>query len=262
MPDREAPPRTITLHGRVVTYRVRRSPRATRITLRVLPGAGLEIVVPQRGRLPALTELLRERAGWILGALDRVAATDAATPALADGALIPYRGDDYRLIVHGAHGARPTVTRDTTARTLTVRHDPAAHELAAVLEGWYRAEAHTVITARVVACAAMLGVGYTRLTIRDTRSRWGSCSSAGGLNFSWRLILAPPAILEYVVIHELAHRRELNHSARFWAIVAAHCPTFQQDRAWLRAHGGSLLAFLRPADRTAAQGGAIRPAGI
>lgn len=251
MSDREAPPRTITLHGRVVTYRVRRSPRATRITLRVRPGVGLEIVVPQRGRLPALTDLLRARAEWILGALDRVAAQGgdvAAASALADGDSIPYRGDDYRLIVHGTPGARPTVARDATAHTLTVHHDPAAHELAAVLEGWYRAEAGSVITARVVARAAILGVGYTRLTIRDTRSRWGSCSSAGGLNFSWRLILAPPAILEYVVIHELAHRRELNHSARFWAIVAAHCPTFQQDRAWLRAQGGALLAFLRPAD--------------
>jgi len=246
MPDPASPPRTITLQGRVVTYRVRRSPRARRITLRVLPGAGLEIVVPQRGRLPALTALLRERAGWILGALDRVAASgaDTANAPLADGALVPYRGEDYRLIVHPGPGARPAVARATIARTLTVRHDPAAHELVAVLEGWYRAEARAVLAARVVACAALLGVGYTRLTIRDTRSRWGSCSSAGGLNFSWRLILAPPAILDYVVIHELAHRRELNHSARFWAIVAEHCPTFQHDRAWLRTHGGALLAFL------------------
>lgn len=245
MPEPASPPRTITLHGRVVTYRVRRSPRATRITLRVLPGAGLEVVVPQRGRLPALADLLRERASWIIGALDRVAATAAeATPLLTDGALVPYRGADYRLIVHAAPGAPPAVACDAAARTLTVRHDPAAHELAAVLEGWYRDAARTVLTARVVAWAATLGVGYTRLTIRDTRSRWGSCSSAGGLNFSWRLILAPPAILEYIVIHELAHRRELNHSDRFWAIVAAHCPTFQQDRAWLRAHGGALLTFL------------------
>jgi len=248
MPDPTPPMRTITLQGRVVTYRVRRSPRATRITLRVLPGAGLEVVVPGRGRLPALAELLRERAGWILGALDRVAVTAAAAPSLADGALIPYQGDDYRLLVHAVPGARPTVARDAASRTLIVRHDPAAHDLTAVLEGWYRADARAVLTARAVACAADLGVGYTRLTIRDTRSRWGSCSAAGGVNFSWRLLLALPAILEYVVIHELAHRRELNHSTRFWAIVATHCPTFRQDRAWLRAHGGSLLAFLRPPD--------------
>jgi predicted metal-dependent hydrolase len=245
-PDPGITPRTITLNGRTVTYRVRRSPRATRITLRVHPDTGVEVVVPQRGRLPALTDLLRERAGWILGALDRVAAhANSATAApLADGSRLPYQGDDYRLIIQPVPGARPAVARDATARTLTVRHDPAKHEFIAVLEGWYRAEARAVIAARVGACAAVLGVGYARLTIRDTRSRWGSCSSAGGLNFSWRLILAPPAILEYVVVHELAHRRELNHSARFWAIVAAHCPTFQEDRAWLRAHGGALFAFL------------------
>ena len=248
MRDGPAADRTITLKGRSIPYRVRRSPRATRITLRVHPGAGLEVVVPQRGRLPALTALLRERADWILGALDRVAPPggDAANAPLADGDSVPYRGDDHRLTVHAAPGVRPAVARDGAARTLTVRHDPAAHDLTAVLEGWYRAEAQAIIAARVAACATVLGVDYARLTIRDTRSRWGSCSSAGGLNFSWRLILAPPAILDYVVVHELAHRRELNHSARFWALVAAHHPTFQQDRAWLRAHGGPLLAFLQP----------------
>jgi predicted metal-dependent hydrolase len=89
-------------------------------------------------------------------------------------------------------------------------------------------------------------VTYTRLAIRDGRSRWGSCSSHGGLNFSWRLILAPPEILDYVVIHELAHRRELNHSPRFWAIVAAHCPAYRQHQRWLRDHGAHLMSILRP----------------
>jgi predicted metal-dependent hydrolase len=100
-------------------------------------------------------------------------------------------------------------------------------------------------TARADAFAADLGVAYKRLTIRDGRSRWGSCSSAGGLNFSWRLILAPPAILDYVVVHELAHLRELNHSPRFWALVAAHCPDYQLQRKWLKEHGPALMAVLR-----------------
>jgi len=93
--------------------------------------------------------------------------------------------------------------------------------------------------------AAILGVIYSRLTIRDGRSRWGSCSSLGGLNFSWRLILAPPEILDYVVIHELAHLRELNHSPRFWAIVAAHCPAYRTHQRWLKEHGAALQRLLR-----------------
>jgi predicted metal-dependent hydrolase len=116
--------------------------------------------------------------------------------------------------------------------------------LVPLLEWWYRDEARRIINLRVREFAAILGVIYSRLTIRDGRSRWGSCSSLGGLNFSWRLILAPPEILDYVVIHELAHLRELNHSPRFWAIVAAHCPAYRTHQRWLKEHGAALQRLL------------------
>lgn len=245
MPEHPVQRRTIILRGRTITYRVRRSPRAQRITLRVIPAQGLEIVVPQHGRLPALADLLHERADWVLRTLDRVAAkAPTPTATLAAGATVPYRGDDYRLLIQAISGARPTVRRDAAAHILTAHHDPATHVLADVLAGWYRAEARATLAARAATFAATLGVTYTRLTIRDTRSRWGSCSTAGGLNFSWRLILAPPAVLDYVVLHELVHRREMNHSPRFWALVAASCPDFRQHRDWLKVQGGALMAFL------------------
>ena len=85
-----------------------------------------------------------------------------------------------------------------------------------------------------------MGVTYGRLAIRDQKTRWGSCSRAGNLNFNWRLVLAPPAVLDYVVVHELAHRVELNHSVRFWRVVARYCPTMDEHRAWLRTHGATL----------------------
>jgi hypothetical protein len=78
------------------------------------------------------------------------------------------------------------------------------------------------------------------MAIRDQKTRWGSCSRAGNLNFNWRLVLAPPAVLDYVVVHELAHRVELNHSARFWRVVARYCPAMDAHRAWLRTHGATL----------------------
>jgi predicted metal-dependent hydrolase len=92
--------------------------------------------------------------------------------------------------------------------------------------------------------AAALGVTYERITIRDQRTRWGSCSPRGTLSFNWRLVLAPVEVLEYVVVHELCHLREANHSPRFWALVAHARPTFAEERAWLTRHGWELLAYV------------------
>jgi predicted metal-dependent hydrolase len=92
--------------------------------------------------------------------------------------------------------------------------------------------------------AVRLGVTYERIAIRDQRTRWGSCSTRGTLSFNWRLVLAPPAVLEYVVVHELCHLREPSHSPRFWALVEAARPGFETERAWLRRHGWELQAFV------------------
>jgi predicted metal-dependent hydrolase len=246
MPEPSSPAHGITLAGREVRYSVRRSPRARRIGLHVSPARGLEVVVPARGRLPDIPALLREKAAWIVRALDRVAAQGSPQSApLHDGTLLPYRGEDHRLVIRAAPDRRAAVARDGAAGTITVTLPDAADPPAPILEWWYREEARAALNARAQVFAAALGVTYAHLTIRDGRSRWGSCSSAGSLNFSWRLILAPPAVLDYVVIHELAHRRELNHSPRFWAIVAAHCPDHRAHQCWLRDHGAVLMAVLR-----------------
>ena len=241
MGQRQAGERSIVLDGRRVSYRVRRSERAKSLQLRVVPGLGLEVVAPQRGKLPDLAPILRERSGWILRALDRVAAREAAARAAPrPGDPILYRGEEYRLVV-GA-GRRLDARLDEAARTLTLILPAAGNvELSAALEGWYWMRARAVLEERAAHFAAALGVDYGRVTIRDQRTRWGSCSSLGNLNFNWRLILAPPAVLDYVVVHELAHRREANHSPRFWALVAAHCPDYQAHRAWLKNHGTMLM---------------------
>ena len=108
-------------------------------------------------------------------------------------------------------------------------------------------EARRLARGRIAAVAAReaarLGVAYERIAIRDQRTRWGSCSSRGTLSFSWRLILAPAEVLEYVVVHELCHVREPNHSPRFWALLESARPSFRTEKAWLRRHGWELLAF-------------------
>lgn len=237
--------RTITLSGREITYTVRHSSRAKSIRLRIAPRVGLEIVVPRRERLPDIAALLRRHAAWILTTLDRyptVTATNGFRPPMGDGATAPYRGASYRLVVRVAPGRRATVIPDDAARRLLVTLVDAA-DTSAILKGWFKTRARHVLDERITVFAAALGVTYGRFVVRDQRTRWGSCSSSGNLNFNWRLILAPPAVLDYVVIHELAHRKELNHSARFWAVVAAHCPDYRARQRWLREHGAELLSL-------------------
>ncbi|MBO5095030.1 MAG: M48 family metallopeptidase [Lachnospiraceae bacterium] len=109
------------------------------------------------------------------------------------------------------------------------------------LEARYRKAAREYITARVAYYEPIIGVTHTRLSIRDQKTRWGSCSSRGGLNFNWRLMLAPPRVLDYVVVHELCHRKEMNHSKAFWHAVETVLPDYRELRKWLRENGNTLV---------------------
>ena len=227
----------VTLGGREVRYTIRRSARARRLSLRVLPGAGLEVVLPRGFSLREASTFVRRNQGWVLRQLDRVARV--VPNGLSDGADLPYVGRTLTLrVVADAGRNTARLSGDMLTVTLTPSTPPAA-----VVESWYRTRAKRVCAERAAVYAAALGVQHGRVTIKDTRSRWGSCSSKGNLNFSWRLLLAPEAVLEYVVAHEVAHLLELNHSPAFWAHVATVCPDWKAQRAWLRKHGRELAAW-------------------
>jgi predicted metal-dependent hydrolase len=150
------------------------------------------------------------------------------------------------------------VARGTAERLLREHRDWIERQLARLeprlalrelTEAEGRREARLRLEAACAREAARLGVRYGRVRVADQRTRWGSCSRAGTLSFNWRLVLAPPAVLEYVVVHELLHLREPSHSPRFWELVAAARPSFREERRWLREHGHELLAY-RPVSRT------------
>ena len=229
----------ITLGGREVRYSIRRSARARRMSLRVLPGIGLEVVLPRGFSLREASTLVRRNQGWVLRSLDRLKVSDVQRIELADGASLPFIGTTLTLRVAGA-ASRNSARRngDILTVSLTAGTPPAA-----AVENWYRAQAKKLATERAAVHAVALGVEFGRITIKDTRSRWGSCSSKGNLNFSWRLLLGPEAVLDYVIAHEVAHLKELNHSPAFWAHVATLCPDFKTHRAWLRKHGRELAAW-------------------
>jgi predicted metal-dependent hydrolase len=174
----------------------------------------LEAVVPRRVSDRQLDRFLAEHRPWIARKLREARAIAARPPRL---------GLNSPGVVWV--GLQPLTAPAT---------DPAA------IERWYREEARRRIRLLAEREAARLGVGYGAIGIRDPRTRWGSCSSRGNLSFSWRLVIAPAEVLEYVVVHELCHLRELNHSKRFYRLLDQARPTWREDAAWLREHGQEL----------------------
>ena len=228
----------VTLAGRSVSYTLTISDRARQPRLIIAPGTGLRVVAPLGYDYNRLLDFILRRQGWILKHLDHFAALPAA-PA-ADAPLpeqITFLGTVHTIRVAVVPGKRTTVILEEQAIAITVAEAAAARP---ALEGWLRAAARFAIASQVASRAKEMGLTYDRVAIRDQKTRWGSCSRAGNLNFNWRLALAPSAVLDYVVVHELAHRVELNHSARFWRAVARYCPAYNEHRIWLRKHGAEL----------------------
>ena len=224
----------IKIGTRLIRYTIRRSNRARRLSMRVLPEKGLEVVLPRGFSLREATDFVRRNQRWVLRALDRPYRPVVPVVDLTDGASLPFLGETLILSIEPE---RSRVRLDLD--TLRV---PDAAPLATVV-GWYRASARRVMRELAEEYAETLGVTFRRIAIKDTRSRWGSCSSKGNLNFSWRLLLGPRAVMAYVVAHEVAHLRELNHSPAFWEIVESLCPDYRTHRAWLRKHGRELAAW-------------------
>jgi predicted metal-dependent hydrolase len=215
---------------------VRRSERARRIRVTVDPDRGVLVTLPRRARLRDAERAVDELRPWIER---RLADVDAAhAQVAARGGAIPFLGGT----LHPVPEAGRTRVRRVGDTLRVPPDDPAA------VERWLRRAARDEITPRAHRAAAALGVQVTRVAIRDQRTRWGSASSAGALSFSWRLVLAPEEVLDYVVWHEACHLREMNHSLRFWALVAEHCPGYETPRRWLREHGAA-LRLSRPTSR-------------
>ena len=195
-----------------------------------------------------------EREAWLRRHLERQATQLAELEArgpLRDGGTLLFRGEPHRLRVVAEAGRRRTVvTReggDEGDELVIHRGSGERRELAAILEAWLRVRARSASEREIERHAPALAVEPAMVTVRDTRSRWGSCSRARRLSFSWRLVLAPPEVLETVVVHELAHLRVFGHGPQFWEIVAARRPDHRRWRRWLRDHSTQLHGALRAA---------------
>jgi predicted metal-dependent hydrolase len=211
---------------------LRRSARARRLSLRVSRVTGTAtLTMPSRVPEREALAFLRAQEDWLRRAL-------AALPqgqAVTIGCVLPVEGQGLRLITATGRGIRA----EGDALLVPGSPDTVAPRVAA----WLRARARDRLAAACDTHAATLGRRYTTLALRDTRSRWGSCSVDGRLMFSWRLILAPPQVLDYVAAHEVAHLARLDHSPAFWATVAGLMPDYATHRRWLKTQGHALHAW-------------------
>jgi predicted metal-dependent hydrolase len=234
--------RTIRLDGQEIPYLLKRSPKRRTIGLRI-DHRGLTVNAPQRAADSRLEQVLQERSGWLFDKLREWQERQPAAFNCADGETLLFLGSELVLrLMEGGPRAKPLLSEDDT---LIVKL-PDTSDAAVVrrkLELWYRAEARRHFVQRLEHYATHMGLTVRNVALSGARTRWGSCNSRGDIRLSWRLIQASISQIDYVVVHELAHIRELNHSPRFWAIVEETLPHYKVAQRALKAGGARYHRF-------------------
>ncbi|MBI2105091.1 MAG: M48 family metallopeptidase [Candidatus Omnitrophica bacterium] len=228
----------VVLGHRTIGCAVLTSGRTRRLGLRIAPESGLVVTAPQGTGEQAIQAFLERHRRWVLRWTARLDGETAAARRWPYGPTLLYRGDAHTVLVRQAPASGVALTR---GRRLLVSARAGSLESARrILRRWLMDEASRVLAQRVEVLGAQMGTEARQVYVRNLRARWGSCWPGGSLSFNYRLIMAPPAILDYVVVHELAHLRDRSHSPRFWAMVAGHAPLLHEARRWLRTYGALL----------------------
>jgi predicted metal-dependent hydrolase len=204
-----------------------------RYILRVLEDGSLRVTLPWWGSKRDARAFVASQAEWI--ARQRARRAEAPDRRWRAGDAVLLDGEPASLRVDAARPPRVWCAGDAVAAA------PPGDDLRPVVERWLRRRAMAQLPAELLALAERHGITVTRVSVRNQQSRWGSCSRRGTISLNWRLVQTPPYVREYVLVHELMHRRELNHSARFWRHVAAACPRYVEARRWLRGDGARLF---------------------
>jgi predicted metal-dependent hydrolase len=228
----------LRIDGRPVEVTVRLNPRARRLIVKVHPSTGeVSVVAPSRRALDHAMEFARSESSWIARRLAHVPEPVDLEP----GASIPFRGQEHAIRPAPAKRGPAPVWIDRGTRVIRISGQ-SEHAPRRLLD-FLKRESRKIFEARVFHYAEQTGVQPKRITVRDTASRWGSCSTTRSLSFSWRLILAPPFVLDYVVAHEVAHLRHMNHSPRFWSLVRELVGDVEAPQAWLSENGPLLHRY-------------------
>jgi predicted metal-dependent hydrolase len=213
---------------------VRRSARARRYRIEVKRDGTAVLTIPVRGSAREAQAFLERQAAWLSRARERVARRQRPAAAWTHGTPVLFRGEWLTVEPHATRaGVVSLGGREFRVRSATPDLRPA-------LEAQFKRIAKVELAARAWELAATHAIQVRRVSIRSQRTRWGSCSTKGTISLNWRLVQAPPAVADYVVLHELAHTRHMNHSSGFWRTVAELCPGWREAEQWLKANGPAL----------------------
>ncbi|MDQ0457961.1 M48 family metallopeptidase [Rhizobium paknamense] len=230
--------RMLEVAGRSVPVVIRENPRATRLTLRIEPGGrALRMTIPKGVREADISDFLTRHHGWIATKLARY----EQDQSLKAGGTLLLRGVPHRIVHTGQlRGVTEAMVIDGEP---VIRVSGLEDHLGRRLAAFLKKEAKADLERLVAIHTGRLGKAAKTLTMKDTRSRWGSCSWEGNLSFSWRIVMAPPAVIDYLAAHEVAHLKQMNHSAEFWSLCRSLCPGMDEAKAWLKRHGAELHAI-------------------
>lgn len=225
----------LKIEGRPVDVTVRLNPRARRLIVKVDPSTGeVTVVAPSQRALERALDFARGEEAWIARRLAEVPKVVALSP----GSRVPYRGREH-VIREGRDGPAAVWVEDGDVIRVAGRSEHMPRRLL----DFFKREARRELEARTREFAKVVGASPRKISVRDTASRWGSCSVTRSISFSWRLILAPAFVLDYVVAHEVAHMREMNHGPRFWKLVHEMVDDVKRPQNWLRKNGVSLHRY-------------------
>jgi predicted metal-dependent hydrolase len=229
---------TIRLGEREIPYTVRSSGRARRVSLRIREAGLVEVVVPMHHVMPAPETVLKRHSAWILRTLERLRRFGgrAGEVTVGAGSRILLLGAERTIRIVREDRRRPSVALTESEIIVFLTHE-SPEDIRPLLERWIRAQADSIIPVRVSELNEQWKLRYSSITVRNQRTRWGSCSKKGALSFNWRLVMLPAAVADYLICHELAHLKYLDHSPRFWRFVETICPSFRESERWLRRHG-------------------------
>ncbi len=218
---------------------IRENQRATRITLRIEPGGkALKMTIPYGLHHRDVDDFLDRHNGWLKSRLSKF--SDDAT--LVDGSSIFIRGVPHRIEHTGTLRGLTHIATDAEGETV-LRVSGLPENLRKRISTFLKKEARADLERLVARHAKRVGKPVRSISMKDTRSRWGSCSHDGNLSFSWRIVMAPESVIDYLAAHEVAHLREMNHGPKFWALCETLCPDMETSKAWLKRNGSQLHAI-------------------
>jgi len=234
---------TTPLGSRDLQYILTRSSRKT-VGIAIERNGLVKVTSPLRVSESYINDLLQKKANWIIKKLEnietRVSKANKAR-GFEEGEFFSYLGKEYKLIlVRSSDLKKPTVSLEDEELIITIPNDFQAQRLKEVLKIWYIKRFKLVIEDRIKYYSSIIGVFPQKITIKEQKTRWGSCSAKGNINLNWKLIMAPLEVLDYVVIHELCHMKQMNHSKEFWKLVELVFPMYKRCRVWLKENGDLL----------------------